>query len=127
MKTDTPETNSHLGRHSNSPDDTAMWLEIGLPRQLERERDEARCELQRVKTTTHAAPPVALNRLVSLSITGCDTCPFYADKYCSLSQMMNSQHGTDYPTFVANEWKQGGIPSRCPLRKSDMLFSLEDA
>lgn len=39
---DTPETNAHLGGHANSPDDTAMWLEIGLPRRFERERDEAR-------------------------------------------------------------------------------------
>jgi hypothetical protein len=167
MKTDTPETNSHLGSLANSPDDTAMWLEIGLPRQLERERDEARRELQRVKAErTHTAPPlpmppcppssevdtapeqwrsqclvariqrdealemlrrVGLDRLERVSITSCDNCPFYANKYCGLSHTMNSQHGTDFPTFVANEWKQGVAPSRCPLRKSDMLFSLEDA
>jgi hypothetical protein len=167
MKTDTPETNSHLGSLANSPDDTAMWMEIGLPRQFERERDEARCELQRVKAErTHAAPPlprtpchpssevdtapeqwrsqclvariqrdealdmlrrIALDRLERVSITGCDACPFYADKYCGLSQKLNLQHGTDFPTFVANEWKQGGIPSRCPLRKADMLFSLDNA
>ena len=39
---DTPETNAHIGSHAHSPDDTAMWLEIGLPRQFERERNEAR-------------------------------------------------------------------------------------
>jgi hypothetical protein len=35
---DTPET--------NSPDDVAMWLEIGLPRQMELERNEARAQAQ---------------------------------------------------------------------------------
>jgi hypothetical protein len=43
---DTPETNAHLGSHATSPDDTAMWLEIGMPRRFERERDEARAALR---------------------------------------------------------------------------------
>jgi hypothetical protein len=38
---DTPETNAHLGSLANAPDDTAMWLEIGIPRRFERERDDA--------------------------------------------------------------------------------------
>lgn len=39
---DTPETNAHLGSHATSPDDTAMWLEIGLPRRFERELNAER-------------------------------------------------------------------------------------
>lgn len=43
---DTPETNSHLGRHANSPDDTAMWLEIGLPRKIERDRNHIQGQME---------------------------------------------------------------------------------
>lgn len=34
---DTPRTDSQLGSLANAPDDTCCWLEIGLPRTLERE------------------------------------------------------------------------------------------
>jgi hypothetical protein len=77
-----------------------------------------------METSTHTAPPVVLDRLVRFSITSCENCPFYAHKYCGLSQRLNAQYGTDYPTFVVNEWKQGITPTRCPLRNADMLFSL---
>lgn len=79
------------------------------------------------KSTPPAAPPVAFDQLVRVAITSCENCPFYAHKYCGLSQRLNSQYGTDYPTFVVNEWRQGTTPTRCPLRTADMLFYLTDA
>ena len=66
-------------------------------------------------------------RLVRYSITSCENCPFYAYKYCGLSQRLNAQYGTDFPTFVVNEWRQGISPSRCPLRNVDMLFYLANS
>jgi hypothetical protein len=65
----------------------------------------------------------AMKNLDRLSVTSCENCPFYSDKYCGLSQRLNAQYGTDHPTFVVNEWKQGITPTRCPLRNADMLIS----
>lgn len=68
-----------------------------------------------------------VSHLVRFSITSCGNCPFYAHKYCKLSQRLNAQYGTDYPIFVVNEWRQGVTPARCPLRDSDMFFSLANS
>lgn len=37
---DTPRTDSQIGSLANASDDTCCWLEIGLPRTLERELAE---------------------------------------------------------------------------------------
>ena len=79
-----------------------------------------------MQTSTNTAPPVKSDRPISFSITSCSTCPFYAHKYCGLSQQLNAQYDTDYSTFVVNEWKQGIVPERCPLKNADWLFSLNE-
>ena len=81
-----------------------------------------------MKTETNtAAKEVDVQRLGRFSVTSCENCPFYSHKYCGLSQRLNAQYGTDYPVFVVNEWKQGITPTRCPLRNSDMVFSLANS
>jgi hypothetical protein len=70
-------------------------------------------------------PLVDFSRLVRYSITSCRTCPFYSAKYCGLAQSINQQYQTDYPVFVANEWKSETSPANCPLKKNDMLFAMD--
>jgi hypothetical protein len=67
------------------------------------------------------------DNIIRFSITDCSNCVFYSNKYCALSQRLNTQYGTYYPTFVANEWKQMVTPTRCPLKNGNMLFSLSTA
>jgi hypothetical protein len=58
---------------------------------------------------------------ITLPVHSCTTCAFRSGKWCNLKE-----HTDKIGLLVINESRDGKVHTDCPLRSSDILFTLQD-